>query len=266
MWGFSMWLREKVEEAIEFLRKNEGEDGYVVKFSGGKDSIVTLDLVRRAGVRYRARYNFTGLEPPEVLRFMREEYSEVEWVRPKHTFWYWVRKVGPPTKARRWCCTKLKHAAVRDEKGCKIVVGVRAEESYKRRNRGRVSWNADGKNWVYAPIFYFTEADVWEYIEERGLRYPSLYDEGFERIACVVCPFLCGHDELLRRHRERWPGFYRAFERVVKEYFEGRREWFRSMGVESVEEYLERWYSNRPLVDGREEEEGMEQYQGVLFR
>lgn len=259
-----MWLKEKVEEAIEFLRANEGE-GYIVKFSGGKDSIVMLDVVRRAGVKHVVRYNFTGLEPPEVLRFIREEYSEVEWVRPRHTFWYWVRKIGPPTKAKRWCCTKLKHAASRDEKGRKIVVGVRAEESWRRRERGRVSWNMDGKNWVYAPIFYFTEADVWEYIEERGLSYPVLYDEGFERIACVVCPFLCGHERLLRMHMERWPGFYRAFERVVREYFEGRAEWFRRMGVSSVEEYLERWYGNRSLVDRVEVEgEGSRWHQGVL--
>lgn len=261
-----MWLKELVEEAIEFLRKNEPEEGYIVKFSGGKDSIVMLDLVKRAGVRYEARYNFTGLDPPEVLWFMKRHYPEVKWVKPKggRTFWYWVERVGPPTKAKRWCCTKLKHAVSSDERGRRVLVGVRSEESWKRRERGRVSWNEDGKNWVYAPIFYFREIDVWEYIEAEGLRYPSLYDEGFSRVACVVCPFLCGHEELLRLHRQRWGKFYEAFERAVARYFERRREWFESMGVRSVEEFLERWYRNRNLVD-RVEEEGDRAVEGVMW-
>ena len=46
-----MTLDEKTEEALEILRKNEPPDGYYVAYSGGKDSTVILDLVRRSGVK-----------------------------------------------------------------------------------------------------------------------------------------------------------------------------------------------------------------------
>jgi phosphoadenosine phosphosulfate reductase len=43
-------------EAIGFLRAHEPSEGYFVGFSGGKDSIVTLELCRMAGVKHQAYY------------------------------------------------------------------------------------------------------------------------------------------------------------------------------------------------------------------
>ncbi len=257
-------LDYKVEEALIFLRENEPEEGYIVKFSGGKDSIVMMDIVKKSGVRYEARYNFTCLDPPEVIFFMKREYPEVKFISPKKSFWYWLRRIGPPTKAKRWCCTKLKHASRSDERGRKLLVGVRADESWKRRRRGRVSFNRDGGNWVLAPVFYFTEDEVWAYIEREGLRYPDVYDEGFERVACVVCPFLCGRERLLKRHMERWPVFYKKFEEEVRKFFLTRREYFRSIGIEDAEILIERWYMGKSLVEVEEGEEE-ENQQGFLL-
>lgn len=250
-----LFLDEKVSEAIEFIRANYPPEGYIVKFSGGKDSIVLLDLVKKAGVSFEARYNFTCLEPPELLWFMKREYPEVRWVKPKKSFWTYLERVGPPTKARRWCCTKLKHVSSPDERGRRILVGIRADESKKRLERGRVVENKDGKNFVYAPLFYFTEDEVWMYIEREGLRYPFIYDEGFNRVACVVCPFLCGEGRaggyrpLLVKHMERWPRFYERFELGVRRWFERKREFWESVGVRDAGEVIERWYKNKRLYE-----------------
>ena len=248
-----MFLNYKVQEALRFLKENEPPEGYVVKFSGGKDSIVTYDLVKKAGVKHEVYYNFTTLDPPEVLRFMKEYYPEVKWIKPKRSFWQWLVRVGPPTKMKRWCCTKLKHAANPREAKRRIIVGVRAEESWKRAKRGRISYNPDGRNYVYAPIFHFTEEDVWCYIEEYNLPYPSLYDEGFNRVACVVCPFLCGNDRLLEKHKERWRKYYEKFEKCVAEYFERKRPFYESIGVKNVRELLEKWYKGLPVAEEPEE-------------
>ena len=250
-----MFVDYKVEEAIVFLRQNEPKEGYILKFSGGKDSIVMYDIVKRSGVKFEVYYNFTTLDPPEVIQFMKKHYPEVKWIKPKRSFWQWLYLVGPPTKAKRWCCTKLKHAANPKERGRRVLVGVRADESWKRARRGRISWNQDGGNWVYAPIFHFTEEDVWEYIERRGLAYPSLYDEGFNRVACVVCPFICGHERLLERHRERWWMYYRKFEEVVRVYFERKRYFYESIGVKSADEVIEKWYRGEPICKVSVEED-----------
>ena len=57
--------------AIERIKQYEPEEGYYVAFSGGKDSIVVYDLVKRADVKHDAHINITTVEPPEVLHFVR---------------------------------------------------------------------------------------------------------------------------------------------------------------------------------------------------
>lgn len=47
---------DKVEIAIQRLKLHEPKEGYYVALSGGKDSCVALDLVRRAGVKYDVHY------------------------------------------------------------------------------------------------------------------------------------------------------------------------------------------------------------------
>lgn len=79
-------LEELEAEAIKFLQDNEPPEGYFVGFSGGKDSIVTLELVKRSGVKYKAYYSCTGIDEPSVVRFIKEHYPEVEWLKPKVDF------------------------------------------------------------------------------------------------------------------------------------------------------------------------------------
>ena len=99
----------RAQLAIDRLREFEPDDGYYVAFSGGKDSQVVLDLVRRSGCRYDAHYNCTTVDPPELVRFIRAEYPEVEWHRPDLSMWQLiVKKRFPPTRFRRYCCEYLK--------------------------------------------------------------------------------------------------------------------------------------------------------------
>ena len=58
--------KDKTEIAIERIKAFEPSEGYYVAFSGGKDSVVILDLVKRANVKFDAHYNITGIDPPEL--------------------------------------------------------------------------------------------------------------------------------------------------------------------------------------------------------
>lgn len=72
-----------------------GEDGVYVSFSGGKDSTVLLDIARRLYPNIKAVFVDTGLEYPEIRRFVME-YDNVDWLKPKLTFRQVIEKYGYP--------------------------------------------------------------------------------------------------------------------------------------------------------------------------
>ena len=68
---------DKVAEAIQLLREHEPPEGYYLCFSGGKDSVVIYDLAVKAGVKFDAHHNVTTVEPPELMKFIRDHYPNV---------------------------------------------------------------------------------------------------------------------------------------------------------------------------------------------
>lgn len=72
-----------------------GEDGVYVSFSGGKDSTVLLDIVRKLYPDVLAVFVDTGLEYPEIRDFVKT-FDNVEWLKPKKTFRQVVEEYGYP--------------------------------------------------------------------------------------------------------------------------------------------------------------------------
>lgn len=72
-----------------------GVDGVYVSFSGGKDSTVLLDIVRKLYPSVKAVFVDTGLEYPEIRDFVRT-FDNVEWLRPKMNFKQVIEKYGYP--------------------------------------------------------------------------------------------------------------------------------------------------------------------------
>ena len=144
---------DKVAGAIELLQKLEPEDGYVVAFSGGKDSQCVAELARMAGVKHELMYSLTTVDPPELVRFIKEHYPEA-WTN-QHveyypdtgeaiTMWNLIpRKRMPPTRIARYCCDVLKESG---GAGRVTVTGVRwAESANRRNNQGHITITNAGK-------------------------------------------------------------------------------------------------------------------------
>lgn len=131
-------IRDKVQMSVDLLRKWEPEEGYYVAFSGGKDSQCVYHLCQIAGVKFDAHYSVTSVDPPELVRFIREHYPDVQFERQyrpdgkPYTMWNLIpKKLMPPTRVVRYCCEKLKES---NGMYRYTVTGVRWAESANRKN------------------------------------------------------------------------------------------------------------------------------------
>lgn len=94
----SMPLNIKIrmtQNRIRWWIDEYGEDGVYVSFSGGKDSTVLLDIVRKMYPDVLAVFVDTGLEYPEIREFVKT-FDNVEWLRPKKTFKQVITEYGYP--------------------------------------------------------------------------------------------------------------------------------------------------------------------------
>lgn len=77
----------KVSHALDVIREfveHEGENGVYVSFSGGKDSLVLLHLVRSIYPNVPAVFANTGIEFPEQVKFVRSFPNVTEVYPIKH--------------------------------------------------------------------------------------------------------------------------------------------------------------------------------------
>lgn len=199
------------EEAITVIKEHEPQKGYWLAFSGGKDSIVIYDLAVRAGVKFEAHYAMTTVDPPEVMRFIREHYPDVIWDRPKKSMFQIIaNRKTPPTRFRRYCCTELKEIG---GKGWVVMTGVRSAENPQRRNyEVFVESKRKRGKWLLNPIIGWKNSDVWSYIHARNLPYCELYNRGRSRLGCILCPVQDFPGKLL--DMIEYPRYVRAYVRA----------------------------------------------------
>jgi len=235
-------------------------DQFIVSFSGGKDSQVTLDLVSRVipPDDFMVIYSDTGMEIPSSLeiwektkKYYTSNYPQLRFhlaQNPqKDTVKLW-ESFGLPSRIHRWCCTVTKTAPLyRDLKHLKrngkqpnvlVFEGVRAEESPARAKYDRKI----GKNVKHAgvinasPIYYWNTAEVFLYLFKRNLPINEGYRLGLNRVGCYICPFSSEWSEHLvnKKYPENIKPFLKTIERqsVVS-------------GIRDVNEYIKtgKWKS-----------------------
>lgn len=236
-------LRAKIEYSIDLIRKSEKmalrldpENGFYTTFSGGKDSQCLYHLVKMAGVKEKTHMNLTSVDPPEVIRFVKRNYPDVELIKPNISIYEMAKKKHfLPTRRFRWCCAEFKETS---GVGKVTLIGIRKEESARRAKREEISTSIKGKRaeetfdqWseheekmvtcvggkdkiLVSPIIYWTERDVWEFLNSNKIPHCELYDQGLTRIGCICCPMSPLSQK--RKEFERWPHVKRNWVKTIQ--------------------------------------------------
>lgn len=213
-------LDQLINVAIKRLQNFEPEEGYYLAFSGGKDSVVIKALADMAKVKYDMHYAVTTVDPPDLTRFIKENYPECNFSIPEVNMWdLIVKRKTPPTRLVRYCCQALKEEG---GSGRVVVTGVRWDESpARRKSRHGVEFDAYGSEkksvkeqrerfyrmndngkrrafevcptgkkgkHIVNPIVEWTDEHIWEFIHRFNVPYCKLYDEGHKRLGCLGCP------------------------------------------------------------------------------
>ena len=237
-----MILQQKIENSIELIKRSEklalsyNDFGFHLAFSGGKDSQVIYELCKMAEVKFKAFFYKTSVDPRELLSFIRNNYTDVEWIYPKMTMYQLILKKGMlPLRQARFCCEYLKE---RNGINAVVITGITKAESAKRAKRKETELSCvKGQDKVFVhPILEWTVKDVKDFLKSRGIEMCSLYNIQ-DRIGCVGCPM---SPKTMRRDFRNMPNFKRAYINTVQKLIieKGKYSEF-----ESAEDVVEWWAS-----------------------
>ncbi|HBF1330923.1 TPA: phosphoadenosine phosphosulfate reductase family protein [Clostridioides difficile] len=240
-------LNEKYLQSIQMTKtwilKYKNSHKLFVSISGGKDSDITRYIVDKSireigeDIQYNLIAFNTSNDTAETYKYLKQEHnmSKDNIISPKLGYYQWItkkKKYFTPTVMNRNCCSTYKEGQmtkIMDKKdNILIFLGMRAEESSKRSH---YDWNLNEaqidkgkklnvpKNWIrFLPIVKWSDAEIWLFILHNNFNYNKMYDLGFNRVGCLICPFQSDYIDLLIR--EYYPTQWKRWRDILTKNYE----------------------------------------------
>lgn len=227
-------------EAMQFVQETHKEypnHVIMVAMSGGKDSTVVSEIVRKALGKSELLHvmSDTTIEASDTYTYIEHFHKhnpKVPLVRltPTMDFYELSSKIGPPSRLRRWCCTTHKASqmativsALRGSSpGVLTFDGVRSSESTRRAAYSRITHKHKIKGEILAsPMKEWQNIHIWMYLIVRNIDFNKGYRHGFRRVGCLPCPFNSRWSSVLTKRiypldHEKWSTFLHKHAIAIK--------------------------------------------------
>ena len=233
------WVNDTIKKIENIYDKYKKKvDVFYVAFSGGKDSIVTLDLVQRCLPHnsFKVLFGDTGMEYPDTYRTTDyiQKYCEdegIDFIRSSshYTPDYTWKCFGPPATVNRWCCSvhktspqvlKLRETLHKPDFTGLAFIGVRASESIARSEYDYISIGEKHKGqYSCNPILDWNSAELYLYIYSQHLYLNEAYKKGNRRAGCLVCPRAADRSDYFANLN--YPDSYGKLVNLIKQSYAG---------------------------------------------
>lgn len=197
--------------------------------SGGKDSTVITHLVRNIHPSMPAYYNCTSNEVGEHIKYVKS-IPNLTFINPSISFFkYCETNNFVPSRFARACCRIYKEELTLKKldttKNLLFFMGMRNNESRKRANyEDEHHISSYPSNWIsILPIREWNNLDIWLYIFKNKIQVSPIYEKGFNRCGCIVCPYRTSYEDILTK--EFYPYYIDKFRNIMTKNFISNRRW-----------------------------------------
>ncbi|MEG1309839.1 MAG: phosphoadenosine phosphosulfate reductase family protein [Bacilli bacterium] len=192
--------------------------------SGGKDSDLSKLILDKSIKELKIDFKYdidmfnSSNETAETYLYAQNiiGLSKKQIHSPQKGWYKWLeedKNYFIPSVMVRNCCSTYKEGKLNKlldrKKNYVLIVGTRSQESSKRSHHDWYLNDAVKKagktinvpeNWIrFLPIVKWSDVEVWLYIMREKLKFNPLYEMGYNRVGCLICPYASDYADFLTK-------------------------------------------------------------------